>query len=229
MTEGALFDILRAWLASATGLATVIEDHPGAPRPSGAYVMVNVIRSGPLHPEAFDRQFAENPAYEVGDDFPILDRPVGEWEWTASINVYASDAGDRLRRVTMWAASPGAIEKLHPLVLGPLSAIRRLPELINGKWEGRAQLDMSIRGIVTDDVPIDVIEKVVVDFGVARNVDASQEPQADDHPFGSAVAGSELVAAPTIAGVVTGELDVQFAEGDIAGEGFPGATVTIEL
>ena len=62
-----------------------------------------------------------------------------------------------------------------------------------------------------------------------RTTRDGQECPSYDEPFGSATAGAELVAAPAVDGIVIGDLGVQFAEGDITGEGFPGAIVTIEL
>lgn len=189
MTEAEIFDRLRPWVMAATGLPEVIADHPGAPRPSLPYGMINIIRSGPVHEHAFDRRFAPNPAHEDdGDLQPVLERPQVEWEWMASINAYATDAGDRLRGLRMWIASPGAEALLSPLVVASASEIRRLPELVGERWEGRAQMDMTIRGLVAADVPIDVIEEATASFRAARTVAAPQPPMSEDEPFGTATA-----------------------------------------
>ena len=184
MTEAGLFDVLRPFVAAATGLS-VIEDHPGAPRPVGPYVMLNVIGSGPDQPGAYDIEFEE---IEGATAEPVAEKPALTWVWTVSVNAYASDAGDRLRRLTSWIASPSALLRISPLTFGLVSPIRRLPELIDGRWEGRAQMDITVRGLVTEPVPIDVVEEASVALGMARNVAVPTPPMDEDEPVGIAAA-----------------------------------------
>lgn len=167
MTEAELFDLLRPWVLAATGLPECIRDHPGAPRPAGAYAMLNVISSRSAHPPLWEEFLATDADPE--DGAPFLSRPVTEWERTVSVNICGTDAFDRMERLRAWTETAAGLMPLSPVTIARVSDVRRLPELIGSVWEGRAQMDIDVRGVsgigIGSDAPVDVAETARVDFG----------------------------------------------------------------
>lgn len=154
-SETALFDRLRGWAMAITNTET-IKDHPGAPRPPGTYIMVNLI-------SARRPRLAPCVVYEdvtIGGVERVEQRNAEEWEWVFSINVYAPNSIDRARRlISSTDVGSVAIDHLHPLAIQKVSGIRRLPEEVEGHWEDRSQFDLTATGIVLEGFLIDVVEE----------------------------------------------------------------------
>lgn len=159
MTEDELYSHLIAWLRHRSGLQTIIRDHIGKPRPSGEYGMVNLIRSRKLHDLPSNHEYINIP---TSVDEPVIQIPVMDWEWAFSFNVYATGATDFARKIITAGSTQAGMESLGPLSLNRVSEMRRIPELVGGVWEDRAQLDLFIHGRARDGLPIYVIEKATI-------------------------------------------------------------------
>lgn len=164
MDEDALYNKVIAWTKHRSGLPIVIRDRQGAPRPASPYGMVNLISSGRVNlPQ--DLEYAANPAPGAGTTAePFLQIPVIEWESVFSFNVYGPGASDYARRVDTAGSILAGGESLLPLTLFRTSTIRRIPEQINGTWENRVQMDLVMRHMERDGVPVDIVEQAVVDI-----------------------------------------------------------------
>jgi hypothetical protein len=180
VTEDDLYTRVIKWLRQRSGLDVIIRDSLGKPRPTGPYGMVNLIRSEALF-EPVTREYAVNPEHvpipadpATERDPPFLQIPVTEWEWTFSFNIYAPSGSDAARKVLSAASVLAGVEGLLPFVLHRNSAIRRIPELVNEGWEDRVQMDLFIRGLARDGVPVDVAETATIGF--TGNPTASPDP-----------------------------------------------------
>lgn len=171
-SESAVTQRLRRWIMA---MAEYDDDHviiayPGAPRPEGHYAMLNLISGGR------QREMGE-VIYEevvVGEEPRILERRAEDWEWTFSLNLYAPDAFDKAR-VLVNSIQTGTvhIDHLHPTVVKGASLIRRVPEMVQQTWEGRAQFDVTVAGTVLDGFLIDVVEQGGILF--ALRIGAGEE------------------------------------------------------
>ncbi|MFB9792514.1 phage neck terminator protein [Shinella granuli] len=195
MRETDLFQALRPWLMAATGIE-VIEAHPSAPRPEGEYVEVNLIEAVKLA-HAVTYLYEEDDTPESDGIKDLYQVPVIPFEWLYSINVYASDPVDKARQVVTWASCDAGAFHLHPLIAQPIERIRRLPVLIDGKWEGRAQFELAIRGYVKRGVITD---------------GAGNEIQIGRVPIDEVLEGTITLGPTDRPGLVSG--DYQKPEGD---------------
>lgn len=162
MTELQQFAALRTWLLAVTGLPEIIRAHPSGARPAGVYGMLNLIRSERVNwPDDFEYEAVADP----GDDEPFEEVPVEEWAFTWSFNAYGTGCADALAKVISTTQSSAALLPLRPLTLHETSAIRRLPELINERWEERAQMDLTVHAVIRHRFPVDVAEGVTVTIG----------------------------------------------------------------
>lgn len=168
VSEDALFAKLRGWVRAVHDIEC-IKDHPGAPRPEGPYVMLNAINA---------RRMREMGAIlyeeETGDE-QVTERRATDWEWTWSVHCYAADAMDRCR-LLVGSLEIGTIrvDHLYPLVFRRTSDVRRLPEMVQGGFEGRAQFDLVIAATVLDGFLVDVAETGVVTYREPlRNIEAT--------------------------------------------------------
>lgn len=171
VSESVVLARLRSWAKDVTGYddGHVINDRPGAPRPTGPYIMLNVL-SADLIAEMGCRLY-EHPAGDEEDEGeaggpdagPMIERRAADWEWIVSVNVYAPQALDEARQLVNSTRSP-TINSTHlrPMVFRRASNIRRLPELIEGRWEGRAQFDVTVAGCALDGFLVDIIERGAV-------------------------------------------------------------------
>lgn len=166
MTELQQFAALRTWLLAITSLPEIIRAHPSGARPADAYGMLNLIRSERVNwPDDFEYEA------RAGDDEPFDEVPVEEWAFTWSLNAYGAGCADALARVVSTTQSAAALAPLRPLTLHETSAIRRLPELIEERWEERVQMDLTVHAVIRHRFPVDVAQ------GVTFNVeDASGSP-----------------------------------------------------
>jgi hypothetical protein len=136
------FTALRTWLLNITGLPEIIRAHPDAPRPQGAYGLLNLTRAERINWP--DDLTVEEDDEAGSDDFPAIETPVETWESSWSFNAYGPGGVEALARTTSAVRSAAALLQLHPLVLHRTSGIRRLPELIETVWEDRAQVDLFV-------------------------------------------------------------------------------------
>jgi hypothetical protein len=152
MTNNEVHSRLVQWLRGVVS-TTVIKAYQGGQAPALPYVMVNmtgmvVLRQHPgevLYSEASGR---------------VTSRPEQDVEWRFSVHAYGESPTDILRPVLTAYQIPQAQEPLLPaLFIHECSQIRYIPEWINDQWQPRANMDVIMRGLITDGFVIDVIEQ----------------------------------------------------------------------
>lgn len=160
MTEDELHANLVRWIAARTGVTT-IKAYQSGHRPDLPYVMVNLPTIGEVRENEQETEYAE--------DVPsgrIMAKPVIETEWMFSIHAYGPSPTGILRPLRAAAKLAQVNEPLLPLVvIHDISIIRNVPEWVNNAWEPRAQMDLSLRGLVRDGHLIDTIEQYELTIG----------------------------------------------------------------
>lgn len=180
---------------AATGIE-VVEAHPAAPRQPGEYIEVNLIEAAKLA-HAVTYLYEEDDVPESDGIKNLYQVPVLPFEWLYSIHIYASDPIDKARQIVTWASCDAGAFHLHPLIAQPIERIRRLPAHIDGKWEGRAQFELTIRGYVKRGVITD---------------GAGNEIQIGRVPIDEVLEGTITLGPTDRPGLVSG--DYQKPEGD---------------
>jgi len=90
-------------------------------------------------------------------------------EWLFRIEIYASFATDAARTFTTALRSEEASLFMAPLVIRRVyPAITATAQRSEQEWEGRANVDVAIGGVVSAAVPTDFIEHGAVDVHAAR-------------------------------------------------------------
>lgn len=163
MTEKEVRDAVRGWLADITGI-TLIHSYQGGNEPPEPYGVLNMMISAPVYEQPFDQEFSSSGDGEAEE---FEQTPVREWYWRFSLNVYGGEGKTILRKIKTAEHVPTALENLLPLTLFETSIIRDATELQNEVFQNRAQMDIEIRGILRDGLPIDVIEDAPLDFSRA--------------------------------------------------------------
>ena len=157
MTDDQVHTALAGWLSGITGL-TVIKAYQEGDRPALPYVMVNFTGSVRVREWSQDIEYDEDTA-------GITATPPIETEWRFSVHAFGPNPTDILRPIRSAAQLAQKNEALFPaLVIHDCSQVRNVPELVNEKWEPRAQMKMALRGLTRDGFLVDVIEKAPFDF-----------------------------------------------------------------
>lgn len=157
MRDTEIHSALVRWLAGITG-QTVIKAHQEGAQPALPYIMINLLSVSEVRENG---QFDDWS--EAGDD--VTATPQIETEWRFSVHAYGSAPTDTLRPVRAAAQLAQMNEPLMPgLVVHEVSIIRNVPDIVNTKWQPRAQMDITLRGIVKDGFVVDVIEEYSFDF-----------------------------------------------------------------
>lgn len=141
-------------------LVDIIRDNQSAPRPTGPYAMIQFITDR-------DTSEIDGECYEDrtigGEDRVVLSKHRGV-ELLFRVHVYAPRplnyagllaAGLRIGEASVWMA---------PFVLRDVGEATRAPEMVQQTPEGRAQFDVTLGAIATDQLLVDVIETGEVAF-----------------------------------------------------------------
>lgn len=169
MTEDDAFDLLRAYLVKVAAdavliaparevLVDVIRDAQGAPRPVGAYAMIDFITDRDLD-EVDGESFGD--VNIGGDDRVVMCKARGV-EWLFQVNIFAKRPMDWARLFRAGLRAGEASVWMAPLVVRDVREIKRAPELIQQEWEGRAAFEVSLGAVVSEQLLVDVIERGTV-------------------------------------------------------------------
>lgn len=153
MTENDVHNLVIQWIAGLTGAVVIKADQQGD-EPVLPYIMVRLTGVAEVRENSQDTLYEED--IPSGD---VLATPVIEREWRFSVHAYASEPTALLRPLSVADDLDQTLEPLAPVNLYELSAIRLLPEFINQKYESRAQIDITLRGLTKDGMLINTIEE----------------------------------------------------------------------
>lgn len=158
MTEDEVADHLWQWLTDMTG-ATVIHAHQGKAEPLEPFLVIQLLQSNALYQNRADTDY---PSIGAGADEVISEAPVRDWFWRFSLNAYGAGGDEILRKVKAASVILTHSRKIAPLNIFETTRIASIPELLNEDWRRRVQMDIELRGLVRDAMPIDVAEKASV-------------------------------------------------------------------
>jgi hypothetical protein len=169
MDEDGAFDALRAYLVKLAAdailidperehLTDVIRDAQGAPRPDGPYCMIDFIADRDLG-ELDDEVYSDITigTGEDAEDRVLMCKSRGV-EWLFRVNVYSPRPIDWCRLFASGLRSAEASVWMAPLVVRDVRDIKRAPELIQQRWEGRAMFEVALGAVATEPLLVDVIE-----------------------------------------------------------------------
>jgi len=147
-------DALYAWVNGVTSLTTIFA-HQDAPRPSGEYVLINILQSTPNG--WADQELTLNDTL-VDVDYSTVE------ELFISINVYRGTAFQTATKLKDSLARVTENEKLYVAGLGysRVGTINDIPEEIDKQWEQRAQFDCFFFTRSLDEETIETIRKVEI-------------------------------------------------------------------
>jgi len=169
MHEDAAYDLLRAYLVKLAAdavlidparapLGKVIRDAQGGPRPLGTYAMVEFITDRDVE-EFNDESYAD---ITIGSGLSAVERVAmcksRGVEWLFRVNLYAPRPMDWARLFAAGLRSAEASVWMAPIVVRDVRDIKRSPELIQQRWEGRAMFEVVLGAVATDTLLVDVIE-----------------------------------------------------------------------
>lgn len=123
--EDAIYDWVNGLLSM-----TAIFAYPDAPRPTTSYVLINILTDLQIGTEESDKELT--PVYSTLNEITI------------SINTYYSGAFQKAIDIKKSLMKTEVKEQLFDSGLGFVSStqIQKIPELIDKKWEERAQFDI---------------------------------------------------------------------------------------
>lgn len=159
MTNVEVHEALIRWLSSIWGI-TVIKSHQSADRPALPYSMVDLANFKELEemPSSFSHRELETLNSEGNEEIEVT--PKVEIEWTFLVFTYGENCEDLLRKILGAVHLPQIQEPLFPdLIIHELGQVNSVPELVGERWEPRAQVNLSLRGVSSDGYVIDTIEE----------------------------------------------------------------------
>lgn len=161
MTDDEVHGSFVKWLKEKTGL-TVIKAYQSADRPSGKYLMVNLLSVNDLtdHPQFIDYNEATTLNSEGKNEVEATPmRPVG---WGFSVHSYGDNPTDALRSVKSLSALAQYIEgenMLPNIIIHSMGEINHVPDYVNEKWEARAVMTAQLRGAITHSAVVDTVDE----------------------------------------------------------------------
>ncbi|QQM29296.1 hypothetical protein JET14_13265 [Martelella lutilitoris] len=164
MTDEEVFSAAVRFVNSITGLTT-IKAYQAGPRPTPPYCMVNLTGTAEVRENPADTEYTDTGVPNPEGENEISAAPVIETEWRFSVHAYGDYPTGILRPVRAALQLSQTWEPHFPaLTMFDVSQIRHLPEVVESKWEPRAQMDLFIRGYVRDGFVIDTIDQYSAEF-----------------------------------------------------------------
>lgn len=157
MTNEEVHEELIVWLHSLLGIV-VIKDRQQAERPALPYGMVDLASWGDLDEHETqlryeDVETAEGPVVRVTPEVPR--------EWTFLFFTYGDAPDVYMNRLKSAVHLPQVQEALLAvgLVIHEVSTANSIPELVGERWEPRAQVNITVRGVSSESFDTSVIEQ----------------------------------------------------------------------
>ena len=128
-----------------------------APRPLGAYATVDFLADSSVGWE-------ESIYTDRTEDLDLDQTIAGFREHTVSINVFRDSARDVARRIRTGLVRDAISDLFYSagVGLGVRSSVRELSATVNGTWEERAQLDVTLHVTGTDEAITRSIQSLTI-------------------------------------------------------------------
>lgn len=155
---------LYQWVSGVTGLTTIFAN-PNAPRPTDPYALINIISTTPVGVEESESTLLPNTSVDV--EYSNLELVM------VSINTYYSGAHQTATKIK---DSLGRVTSKAELFAGGLgysrsTAVNDIPEVIDERWEERAQFDCFFYTRSLDAENIESIQKI----SITNEIDGTTE------------------------------------------------------
>lgn len=156
MTDEQVHSGLVRWLSATLSVPAgrVIKADQGGARPQLPYVMARMTTTREVRRHPREILFGPDQG-EQG----VVATPLLEMEWDFSLHAYGPSPSDVLRPVVSAKHIAQRNEPMMPgVVIFDSSQIRIVPDYVNEAWEPRAQMDLSLRGVIADGFLVNTIE-----------------------------------------------------------------------
>jgi hypothetical protein len=154
-------------LGNAGALNAIDRAYLSKPRPNGSYATVNLLSERDLEEIECD---AFRDAVIAGEARGVRTKYRAH-EWLFRIDIYARFASDAARTFTTALRSEEASLFLAPAIVRRVYPnITATAQRFEQTWEGRANVDVAIGGVVSASVATDFIESGAVNVHAARPV-----------------------------------------------------------
>lgn len=165
------FDKLQAFLVSTdieaeqivpghVRLGHIIRAYQGGPAPRGAYGLLTLQASNDLGEiDGFGYREAT-----VSAEQRVIQKRCRAIGLQFSLDIFATDATDRVNRLRLALLSDAACIPLYPFAIRDIRRIKASGELLGEHWQGRAALIIELAGIESSEFAIDVIESGTVEI-----------------------------------------------------------------
>lgn len=164
MTDEDVWSAAVRFVKSSTGLTTIKAYQEGE-RPEVPYIMVNMTGTTEVREHAASTEYTDTGVPNSEGENEISAAPVIETEWQFSVHAFGDYPTGLLRPLRSAAQLSQKWEPYFPaLTIFDVSEIRHVPEMIESRWEPRAQMDLFIRGFVRDGFVIDTIDEASTEF-----------------------------------------------------------------
>lgn len=159
MTNTEVHEAVIQWLNGLTSL-TVIKDRQGIARPATPYMMVDLANFDELTQKPSNFAYIELDTQNSAGNNEVKATPVVELEWVFLVFCYGDNCEDTLKKVKAARHLNQLQEGLLPeLVIHEVGSVNSVPELVDERWEPRAQCNLVVRGLSTDGFVVDIIEE----------------------------------------------------------------------
>lgn len=159
MTTTEVHEALIRWLNGILNI-TVIKDRQGIDRPTLPYSMVDLANFSELTERPADFKSEELDSTNSAGNNEIRMTPIIEVEYVFLVFCYGDNAEAKLRRIQAAKHLAQMQEPLLPnLVIHEIGTVNSVPELVDERWEPRAQCNIVARGVSSDGFIVDTIEE----------------------------------------------------------------------
>jgi hypothetical protein len=170
MDEDGAYDALRAFLLKLSADALLIEparpafgdvirDAQGSPRPHGPHAMIEFLADRDLEEFNDERYSTITVGSGPSAEERVLMCKSRGVEWLFRVHVYAPRPMDWSRLFVAGLRSAESSVWMAPLVVREVRDIKRAPELIQQRWEGRAMFEVVLGAVASEPLLIDVVER----------------------------------------------------------------------
>lgn len=168
LTDSDIYDALVKRVGQLTGLTTVKTEQSGV-RPPVPFLSVTMLGNRSLRDNPrgidYDPPDRDDDEPDTAGNLPdVTASPLIDTEWHFSVHAYGSTSPTGLLRPLRSAAELLQImEPIYPyLSVMPIERIRYVPEMVNERYEPRAQCDIFLHGVTQDGFVIDTIDDTTV-------------------------------------------------------------------
>lgn len=144
---------------------TIIKSHEGGSRPKLPYLVVEKGPVAELFTNSRHINYKELETLNSANQNEVLASPIVPTQFTMLVSGYGVGAENQLNRIKQAAYLPQVQEPMYPVLkIHETGVLNYVPEKVENEWEDRYQMNVELRGVVSDGFVIDTIDSQEFDF-----------------------------------------------------------------